>query len=82
MSPEQMRRAIGIMLELLTKAAWDGRAVDGGDAQEAMLKAGLTFVRPATEQDLEVDNSGYLEVGDDFHVLTDFARQCFKERLP
>jgi hypothetical protein len=74
MTEHEMKKALGILLDDLAKAAFQGYAVDSDDAQEALQKAGPIIKRPATEADCKDAYS--IEPGDDYYALTPFAVEC------
>lgn len=77
MTEAEMKRAIGLLVDALADAAFQGGDIDGGTAQELLAKAGLTFIRPATEADC-ADAEYDCDVGDEWHALTPFAAECRK----
>jgi hypothetical protein len=78
MTIEQMKVALGVLTDAMAEAAFGGGgSLDGCDCQELLVKAGLTYVRPATEEDIENSEYGdFAEPGDDWHALTPFAIEC------
>lgn len=77
MNDAQMKRAIGVLVEAFADAAFGCGEITGGDAQEALQKAGLTTIRPATQEDCEQSEFD-IEPGDEWHALTPFAIGCRK----
>jgi hypothetical protein len=83
MSEQEMKRALGILIDAMASAAFEAHSLDGADCQELLLKAGLTFVRPATEEDIANSEFGdFAEPGDDWYQLTPFALECRKLAAP
>jgi hypothetical protein len=77
MNEQEMKRALGILIDAMASAAFEAHSLDGADCQELLLKAGLTFVRPATAEDIANSEFGdFAERGDDWHKLTPFAIEC------
>jgi hypothetical protein len=77
MNEQEMKRALGILIDAMASAAFEAHSLDGAECQELLLKAGLTFVRPATEEDIENSEfSEFVEPGDDWHELTQVAIEC------
>ncbi len=77
MNEQEMKRALGILIDAMASAAFEAHSLDGADCQELLQKAGLTFVRPATAEDIANSEFGdYAKPGDDWHVLTPFAIEC------
>lgn len=70
-------RALGLLIDLLADAAFEGWDVDAVRVFETMKKAGLFGCRPATEEDIEENDFG-AEVGDDWYFLTDEAKALRK----
>ena len=77
MTEPEMKRAIGLLVDTLAEAAFGFGEIDGDGAQQLLAKAGLTFTRPATEEDIEAAEVD-CEVGDEWHALTPFAAECRK----
>jgi hypothetical protein len=77
LTPEKMKVALGILTKAMAEAAFDGFTLDGADCQGLLLKAGLTQVRPATDEDIAKSGFGdFAEPGDAWHELTPFAIEC------
>lgn len=83
MTPDEMRRALGVLIDDLAEIAFGDAApeFDAETAQQMLRKAGLTITRPATEEDAQNCPFGVTEAGDPFHVLTHFAVQCRVEAI-
>jgi len=67
--PRSLPLAMGKLIDRLAQTAWGDRGeIDGLDAQELLVDAGLTVQRPATADDLDTIDD--IEIGDTIYVLT------------
>lgn len=79
MTDDEMKKALGVLVDRLADVAFDCGEIDGADALELLEKAGLVDKRLATQEDLDGNDLEYdMDVGDDWFALTPFASECRK----
>ncbi|UMO76039.1 HNHc domain containing protein [Planktothrix phage Pra-JY27] len=71
-----MRRAIGVMVDALARAAFRGGSIDQQEAHDLLVAAGMAKTRPATAKDVASCPHGATEPGDPWTELTRFAKEC------